>query len=196
MIYLHISGIADVRLATIRQCFAFVRQPGVVPALVYEMAMTKRPPDVKNKLEFMPQRVEELLAVHARDIAVVTLKSTRGALVLHDLDGSVFEVQLPIVKSDVSYATCLHEIGHICGRRQRHRDVMVVEREAWAWAKRNAIVWTPQMERHARSALGWYAAPARRRFRQQYAADRDRSNAELRKNRAKTRVEFRKMMEN
>jgi hypothetical protein len=73
---------------------------------------------------------------------------------------------------------------------------MVVEREAWAWAKRNAIVWTPRMERSARSALDWYAAPARRRFRQQYAADRDRSNAELRKSRAKIRAEFRKVMEN
>jgi hypothetical protein len=81
-----------------------------------EMAMTKRPPDVKNKLEVMRQHVEELLAVHASDIAVV--KSIRGGRVLHDLDGSVFEVELPIVKSDVSYATCLHEIGHICGRRQ------------------------------------------------------------------------------
>jgi hypothetical protein len=33
----HISGIADGELATIRQCFAFERQLGVVPALAYEM---------------------------------------------------------------------------------------------------------------------------------------------------------------
>lgn len=35
---------------------------------------------------------------------------------------------------------------------------MVREQRAWEWARRNAIVWTPAMERCAIESLAWYAA--------------------------------------
>ena len=53
------------------------------------------------------------------------------------------------VRSPRSYATALHEIGHILGRHQRSQAVLVRERWAWHWAKRNALQWTPEMRRHA-----------------------------------------------
>ena len=43
----------------------------------------------------------------------------------------------------LSYATAMHEIGHILGRYQNSRRVMVRESWAWVWARRNALMWTP-----------------------------------------------------
>jgi hypothetical protein len=43
-------------------------------------------------------------------------------------------IRIAPIKSEVSYATALHEIGHIYGRHQRSRSVMVRERWAWRWA--------------------------------------------------------------
>ena len=63
------------------------------------------------------------------------------------------EVCIPPIKSSVSYATAMHEIGHIRGRYQRSRHEMVRERWAWRWAERNALMWTPVMDRHARECL-------------------------------------------
>jgi hypothetical protein len=57
------------------------------------------------------------------------------------------------IKSRVSYATALHEIGHLRGRYQGSRDSMVRERWAWQWAKANALIWTPRMERDRRKSL-------------------------------------------
>jgi hypothetical protein len=56
-------------------------------------------------------------------------------------------LQIAPIKSAISYATALHEIGHFRERHQRSRDLMVVERWAWWWAKENALLWTPVMER-------------------------------------------------
>jgi hypothetical protein len=41
------------------------------------------------------------------------------------------EVYIPTIRSAISYATALHEIGHVLGRHQRSPRVMV--RERWAW---------------------------------------------------------------
>jgi hypothetical protein len=41
------------------------------------------------------------------------------------------EICIPPIKSPISYATALHEIGHILGRYQQSSDSMV--RERWAW---------------------------------------------------------------
>lgn len=41
------------------------------------------------------------------------------------------QITIPLVKSDLSYGTCLHEIGHFRGKRQGSHKVM--EREAGAW---------------------------------------------------------------
>jgi hypothetical protein len=59
------------------------------------------------------------------------------------------EVMIAPIKSVVTYAVALHEIGHLRGRHQDSRRCMVRERWAWDWAKRNALVWTPRMVRCA-----------------------------------------------
>jgi hypothetical protein len=67
------------------------------------------------------------------------------------------EIYIAPIKSVVTYAVALHEIGHLRGRHQKSRHCIVRERWAWEWAKRNALVWTPRMERNAAASLQWYA---------------------------------------
>ena len=66
------------------------------------------------------------------------------------------EVFIPPVRSTRTYATALHEIGHVLGRHQLSEVVLVRERWAWEWAKRNALRWTPAMQRHAEWCLEYY----------------------------------------
>jgi hypothetical protein len=37
---------------------------------------------------------------------------------------------------------------------------MARERWAWDWPRKNALIWTDAMERHAAASLAWYAARA------------------------------------
>jgi hypothetical protein len=66
------------------------------------------------------------------------------------------EIWIPPVKSPRSYATALHEIGHILGRHQLSKVILVRERWAWNWARRNALRWTPAMQWHAEWCLEYY----------------------------------------
>ena len=61
-------------------------------------------------------------------------------------------ISIPPIKSTITYAVALHEIGHVLGRHQRSRSRIVRERWAWVWARRHAITWTPAMERTMRRA--------------------------------------------
>ena len=70
------------------------------------------------------------------------------------------EIHTPPIRGAVSYAVVMHEIGHVLGRYQRSRSVLVREDWAWRWARRNALLWTPQMERCATRSLGWYVSLA------------------------------------
>jgi hypothetical protein len=70
------------------------------------------------------------------------------------------EIIIAPIRSLLSYATALHEIGHHRGHHQNSRRVMVRERWAWHWARRNALVWTPTMELGVSSSLAWYASRA------------------------------------
>jgi hypothetical protein len=72
------------------------------------------------------------------------------------------EVSIPPIKSSASYATALHEIGHILGRHQKSNVLMVRERWAWQWARHNALVWTPDMEHFALRCLDFVAESSRR----------------------------------
>jgi hypothetical protein len=63
-------------------------------------------------------------------------------------------VHLHPIKSEKAYASALHEIGHI--RTGRVDDVLTEERRAWEWARANALVWTPTMQREADSCMGAY----------------------------------------
>ena len=59
--------------------------------------------------------------------------------------GVADEVQIPPIRSDVTYAVALHEIGHNLGRHQNSRRSIVREVWAWRWARTNALIWTPRM---------------------------------------------------
>jgi len=72
------------------------------------------------------------------------------------------EIKIPRIKSEISYAVGLHEIGHVLGQHQTSKRVLVRERWAWRWARKNALIWTGRMERHARSSLDWYLPRANR----------------------------------
>ena len=65
------------------------------------------------------------------------------------------------VKSAITYAVALHELGHILGPRQ---SGVRIEKElgAWEWAVDNALEWTPVMARKAVRSLESYLAWARR----------------------------------
>jgi hypothetical protein len=105
----------------------------------------------------MRRHVEELLTLLEHDdIRIAWIKRPTRARVLC-FSGDVFELQLPPVRSAISYATALHEIGHVLGQHQNSRRVMVRERWAWQWARSLALVWTPAMERHATKSLDGYA---------------------------------------
>ena len=71
-------------------------------------------------------------------------------------DPEIGTVTLRPIKSEKAYAVALHEIGHI--RTGRFDDVLIEERRAWEWARDNALVWTPTMQRQADSSLGHYEA--------------------------------------
>jgi hypothetical protein len=93
------------------------------------------------------------------DVRISRVKRLHQAKVLTDDYGDVLEMWLPTVRSVVSYAVALHEVGHM---KSRSRNEMVRERAAWQWAKDNALVWTPQMERRAAEALAWIETTATR----------------------------------
>src|ERR1017187_8686689 len=52
-------------------------------------------------------------------------------------------IAIRLVRSEVTYAVALHEIGHIAGPQVR--GMLNREVEAWLWAKRHALVWTDAM---------------------------------------------------
>jgi len=65
-------------------------------------------------------------------------------------------VQFPNIKSPITYAVGLHELGHVFGEHADHPDRVVRERDAWNWARANAITWTTGMERSRVWSLAQY----------------------------------------
>jgi hypothetical protein len=63
-------------------------------------------------------------------------------------------IRIHRIHSESAYAVALHEIGHI--RQGRFEDLLIEERRAWEWAKANALVWTPTMQRKAEQSMGSY----------------------------------------
>jgi uncharacterized protein YjaZ len=70
-------------------------------------------------------------------------------------------IQIAPVRSDITYAVALHELGHIVGPMQ---DGHRLEREAgaWIWARNNACEWTARMDAKMRRCLGSYLNWAQR----------------------------------
>ena len=60
-------------------------------------------------------------------------------------------IWIPEVRSEVTYAKALHEIGHVvCGHVfDTNVNILTREGEAWEWARDNAIIWTPRMDEKA-----------------------------------------------
>jgi hypothetical protein len=70
-------------------------------------------------------------------------------------------VAIPAIKTAISYALALHEIGHILGKNPSTR--LGREAAAWQWALDNAILWTPVMEAKMQRCLASYDRWAKRR---------------------------------
>jgi hypothetical protein len=106
----------------------------------------------KPVVEAMHRHVVDLC--EANDIWLHWLRhGDWNAYAIREADGGADEIMVPVIKSSISYATALHEIGHILGRHQSSRNSMTRERWAWQWARKNALEWTPSMERHAAECL-------------------------------------------
>jgi hypothetical protein len=80
----------------------------------------------------MQQHAERLCAEHD----IVWQLTRRIARAFPEFE----EIEAPRIRGAVSYATVLHEIGHVLGRHQQSRHVMVRESWAWRWARKNADV--------------------------------------------------------
>jgi hypothetical protein len=104
----------------------------------------------KVTLQHMREHIDELCSTH--DLNRFTVNRPTRAYAL----GQFEEIHVPPIKSAISYSTALHEIGHVLGPHQRSAKAIVRERGAWRWAKRNALKWTPAMERNMRLSLEWY----------------------------------------
>jgi hypothetical protein len=110
----------------------------------------------KSNIQAMRDHVNVLAASH--EIAVETQNVVRlhESYALREADGAADEINVAPIRSTLSYAVALHEIGHIVGRYQDSPNVLTRERWAWKWARAHAIIWTKAMERYAVAALAWY----------------------------------------
>lgn len=104
-------------------------------------------------IETLQQHIEQLCLTH--NISIGT----------HSHGGRAFrkkrQINIQPVKSAVTYAVALHEIGHIHGPWQSGTRL---EREAgaWHWARNNALFWTGSMEKKLLKSLGSYIQWAKR----------------------------------
>ena len=103
----------------------------------------------------MARHVAELIKKHEITASVTPRRPTEAWAINEQ---GITEISIPPVRSATSYATALHEIGHILGRHQASRRVMVREQRAWRWAQENALVWTSAMEKDRVESLAYYAS--------------------------------------
>lgn len=79
-----------------------------------------------------------------------------------DLPGAMnAAIHVPEIKSAVTYALALHELGHLLGRKPSTR--LEKEVAAWKWARVQALVWTDPMHRKMQRCLLSYRRWANRR---------------------------------
>ncbi len=71
------------------------------------------------------------------------------------LSGELEFIRTPRIRSEVTYAVAMHELGHIKSHSQSSEQTER-ERAAWDWARRNALLWTPRMEGYAVASLRLY----------------------------------------
>lgn len=81
------------------------------------------------------------------------------------------KIAIRAVKTAVTYAVALHEIGHILGPRQNSTR-LDKEVGAWEWAEQHALEWTPAMaEKRAKCLQSYLAKAARSPRMKQPSAD-------------------------
>lgn len=92
----------------------------------------------------------------------------------HSSGGRAFRrkrlIKIRPVKSDITYAVALHEIGHILGPRQSGTR-LDKEVGAWEWAQANAINWTAAMSKKRAACLQSYLAKVARTPRMKRPTD-------------------------
>lgn len=71
-------------------------------------------------------------------------------------------VKIRPVRSEITYAIALHEIGHILGERQSGTR-LDKEVGAWEWAIEHAVRWTLPMSRKMKDCLRSYLQAAEER---------------------------------
>jgi hypothetical protein len=106
---------------------------------------------VEIKVSQMREHVERIISDHG--IVFQPTKYIRQSRCLPWSGGARPVVQFPPVRSHLTYATALHELGHVLGWGVNYPDDLVRERDAWFWARLDAIVWTTAMERFAAACL-------------------------------------------
>lgn len=100
---------------------------------------------------------EHVLDLWGKADGIEWLKDKSFSAMAHHATGTI---RIYPISSEAAYAMALHEIGHIrqgVGDGEHFKDLddlMVHERRAWEWARDNALVWTPTMEREAERSLG------------------------------------------
>jgi hypothetical protein len=72
-------------------------------------------------------------------------------------------ISIAPVKSFVTYAVALHEIGHVLGRHPARK--LDREAAAWEWARANALEWNERMEATMKDRLDSYARWFSRKWR-------------------------------
>jgi hypothetical protein len=125
--------------------------------------------------------IEQLLKKHAIGFEFIGPDETWS---YSFADPECNKVYIPVIRSSISYAVALHEIGHIKGRFQSSKNRITKEvrtwkighakgrflwsknritKEVWAWkrAEKNAMVWTPTMEKKKCECLRSYTRPWR-----------------------------------
>jgi CRISPR/Cas system-associated endonuclease Cas3-HD len=72
-------------------------------------------------------------------------------------------IKIRQVKTAITYAVALHEIGHILGPRQTGKNTRLdKEVGAWEWAEQHALEWTEAMSAKRAKCLQSYLAKAAR----------------------------------
>lgn len=101
-------------------------------------------------------RVVEM-ASHVRELC----EDLRITVVPHASGGRAWrrtrKIAVRPVKTSITYADALHEIGHVVGPWQS-QPRLASEAGAWKWAMENAKAWTDAMERTMVRCLGSYLA--------------------------------------